>query len=68
MGISIENEDVSTVGGFVTSELGRLPEAGETVRLDHPPLDITITGVDERRILSLLVRRSQVEPLPENTD
>lgn len=68
LGVTIENEDVSTVGGFVTSELGRLPEAGETIRLEQPPLDITITDVDERRILSLLVRRSPVESIPEEAD
>lgn len=49
IGIPIDAEDVSTFGGLITSELGRMPLANETVVLGR--LEILVREVDERRIL-----------------
>ena len=49
IGIPIDAEDVSTFGGLITSELGRMPAAGETIVLGG--LEIVIRDVDERRVL-----------------
>jgi CBS domain containing-hemolysin-like protein len=67
--IELENEEVSTIGGLVTSELGRIPALGEQV-IAHG-LKIEVTGVDETRVIE--VRISPVppdspDPEPENSD
>jgi CBS domain containing-hemolysin-like protein len=49
IGIPIDAEDVSTFGGLITSELGRMPLANETVALGR--LEVLIREVDERRVL-----------------
>lgn len=54
LGIEIGNDEVSTFGGFITGELGRIPEAGE--QLSVHGLQIEIVRVDERRILATRVR------------
>ncbi|MEZ5274808.1 MAG: hemolysin family protein [Opitutaceae bacterium] len=58
--IPIDAEDVSTFGGLITSELGRIPLANETVVLGR--LQILVREVDERRVLSTEVT---VLPSPE---
>jgi CBS domain containing-hemolysin-like protein len=50
----LDAEEVSTIGGLVTSELGRIPETGECVQIEN--LAIEITGVDETRILEVRIR------------
>ena len=57
LGIEIENDDVSTFGGLITSELGRFPENGEQVVMVDIGLSLTIDQVDERRIISATVRK-----------
>lgn len=54
--IEIENEDVSTFGGLITGELGRIPEQGESLRLGE--MRITVDEVDERRVIAATVVRS----------
>jgi CBS domain containing-hemolysin-like protein len=52
--MEIEEDKVSTIGGLITSELGRIPEAGQKIRLKH--LEIEALEVDEKRVLSARVR------------
>lgn len=49
LGVEIDNEEVSTVSGLITSELGRIPEMGE--RVTFGPISIEVTEVDETRVL-----------------
>jgi CBS domain containing-hemolysin-like protein len=64
-GIEFETEEVSTIGGLITSELGRIPENGEQLRLGD--LAIEITAVDETRILEVRIRAcSQDQPAAES--
>ena len=49
-----ETEEVSTIGGLITSELGRIPEKGEKVEIAG--LEIEITDVDETRVLEVRLR------------
>jgi len=60
LGLEIENEDVSTFGGLITGELGRIPEQGETLELGN--MRISIEQVDERRVIS-----TRVELVPQTT-
>ncbi|NCG08199.1 MAG: CBS domain-containing protein [Verrucomicrobia bacterium] len=54
LGLETGNDEVSTFGGFVTGELGRIPKAGEQLTVHG--LQIEIVRVDERRILTTRVR------------
>ena len=58
--VQIETDDVSTVGGLITNELGRIPEADETFTLNEYGLEITVKEVDERRVLSAAVKKIPV--------
>jgi magnesium and cobalt transporter len=51
--LQIDNDEVSTFGGLITAELGCIPKRGE--RLSAYGLQIEITDVDDRRIISTLV-------------
>jgi CBS domain containing-hemolysin-like protein len=53
-GIELETDEVSTIGGLITSELGRIPESGEN--LESGGLAIEITDVDETRVLEVRLR------------
>ncbi|MCM2269847.1 MAG: hemolysin family protein [Thermoanaerobaculia bacterium] len=46
-----------TVGGLVSSLVGYVPQAGEAI--EHGPLRFEIERADERRVLSLRVRRRE---------
>jgi len=49
--VELDREEVSTIGGLITSELGRIPEAGERLRIG--PLDIEVAQVDETRVVEV---------------
>jgi len=55
VGLQHEGADVETIGGLVTSLLGRVPDAGETVLTDGIYMDIV--EADGRRVLKLRLRR-----------
>lgn len=48
-----EDKDFDTIGGFVFSQLGRIPEVAET--LEYGKLRFTILEADPRRILKLRI-------------
>lgn len=51
------NPDVTTVGGYVTAALGRIPQQGERVRVKG--FDLVVRGVDRRRVRSVeIVKRA----------
>jgi CBS domain containing-hemolysin-like protein len=54
-GITIESEDVSTVGGYITHLTGHLPAVGEQVKI--PPFQVTVTKADDRRVLEVRFQR-----------
>jgi CBS domain containing-hemolysin-like protein len=60
--LEIENHDVSTFGGLITGELGRIPEQGETLEMHN--LRVSIEQVDDRRVIS--TRVEVIEPGSEN--
>ena len=61
--MEIEEEEVSTIGGLITSELGKIPDAGQTIRLKN--LEIEAVEVDAKRVLTARVK---VIPDPEEED
>jgi len=52
--IDLGSGHISTVGGFVTSLLGHLPQVGETVTYRN--LEFTVESMQARRIGRLLLR------------
>ncbi len=63
--VQLETEEVSTIGGLVTSELGRIPEANTIVQVDG--LQIEITEVDETRVVEVSIRKAE-ESAEEDAD
>jgi len=53
-GQDLGREDVSTVGGLVLAELGRVPRAGETVRVGG--VELKVEQVSRRRVRRILAR------------
>jgi len=51
-----EDRDFDTIGGFVFSELGRVPKPGETVAFGH--LRITVAEATERKIVRLEIHNT----------
>ncbi len=54
LGVELSNAEVSTFGGYIISELGRMPVEKQLVRLGR--LEIKVTGVTEKRITSTVAR------------
>ncbi|MGC9450806.1 MAG: hemolysin family protein [Oceanipulchritudo sp.] len=63
-GVEIENEEVSTIGGLITAELGRIPEVGEEIDLSG--LHIEITAVEETRVGEVRIRAANPSGQSEN--
>ena len=56
MGVAWQDEDVSTVGGYVVRQFGHLPSKGEQLRLDG--YTVTVEQTDGRRVQQLRFRRA----------
>ncbi len=56
-GEEIDEEDIDTVGGLVFSRHGTVPEAGTEVEDEVHSLVFVVDEMDERRIVSVTVRR-----------
>ncbi len=57
--LDLESGEVTTVGGYITRELGHIPEPGETLTvLDY---DVKVTNTDGRRVGQVHFRRTKGE-------
>lgn len=56
-----EDDDFDTLGGFITSSLGRIPSTGE--ELEVPPLKVSVKNADKRRLIEV-----EVSPLKEKEE
>jgi CBS domain containing-hemolysin-like protein len=65
----LESGEVTTVGGYITQQLGRFPQSGETLRiLDH---EARVTSTDGRRVGQIHFRKlepEETEPAGEAVD
>ncbi|HKH83123.1 MAG TPA: transporter associated domain-containing protein, partial [Gemmatimonadales bacterium] len=59
LGHSFGREDVSTVGGLVLAEFGRVPRAGESIDVEGHRL--VVEHVVRRRVRRIAVHRQRVE-------
>jgi CBS domain containing-hemolysin-like protein len=63
LGTSFDDEEVSTVGGLVYAELGRVPRPGEELRIDG--FRVVVEQVVRRRIRRVYFERFEAEPAGE---
>jgi len=59
-----DDEDYDTVGGYITTKLGRIPKPDEVLHLDG--LEVQILEADERKISRLKLRRQGSTPAPSD--
>jgi CBS domain containing-hemolysin-like protein len=59
LGHSFDRDDVSTVGGLVLAEFGRVPRAGESIDVEGHRL--VVEHVVRRRVKRIAVHRQRIE-------
>jgi putative hemolysin len=63
LGLDLPTEDSDSVGGFIYSTLGRVPEVDEVIELPEMRVRMTVESIENRRI-----RKVHVEVLPPLSD
>jgi magnesium and cobalt transporter len=63
--LEVPKGNFESVGGFIISLLGRVPQPQETIT--HPPLEMTIESADARKIRKVRVRMRKEEAKPDST-
>lgn len=58
--VELSTDDSDTLGGFLFTQLGRVPEVGET--LEHGSLTLKVESLDGRRIRKVHVTRKMAPP------
>jgi putative hemolysin len=58
--VRIDEEESRTIGGIVPAELGRIPGEGDWI--DRPGCRITVTRVEENRVLEVRIERTEQPP------
>lgn len=58
--VEFEDDDYTTIAGFVTSEAGHVPKQGESLQLSG--LDIDVLKADEKKIHLLRIRKASEPP------
>lgn len=58
LGLDLESDDVSTVGGYVTQLIGHLPQGGEKARIED--FEIIVTKADGRRVHEVHFKRTPI--------
>ena len=62
--LNIEGKGFETVGGFLLSQLGRVPAVGETIELDRD-INVEILETQRRRITRVRITRREPAPAAE---
>lgn len=65
LAIRVEDEEIATFGGLITSELGEIPSVG--TRVSFHQMDVIVKEVEERRIISAMVTRLP-DPSPDGEE
>ena len=63
--IELPEGEYDTIAGFFMSVLGKIPDIDEKPTIEYGGFSFTVTEMDERRIVRILVKRL---PEPEKTD
>lgn len=64
-GISVapNDDDIDTIGGMLSSILGRLPVRGELVTLPEQKLEFEVLSVDPRKVKSIKIRYAKTQDI-----
>lgn len=65
LGVKMESAEVSTIGGYLTHELGHLPRKGEKVQFDG--YEFTVSHTDGRRVVSIHAQKIDAAPEQEES-
>ncbi len=57
IGEDIHDDDSDTIAGFMLTALGRVPEKGELVVVEHKGFRFTVLKVEDRRIEEILIEK-----------
>ena len=60
IGINIKTDEVDTIGGFVLLRMGKIPQAGDKVKLGK--FVLTVNDVSKNRVTSLTIKRITGRP------
>jgi CBS domain containing-hemolysin-like protein len=60
IGLELDSADVSTIGGYVTHLLGRMPRQGDQVRIGD--YLVTVSQADNRRVRQLNFKKIASTP------
>lgn len=66
LSIELESSEVTTVGGYLTQQIGRFPKAGESIEVQG--WEAKVTGTDGRRVGQVHFRRLEVAVPVEEAD
>jgi len=55
LGLSIESEEVDTIGGYVILRMGKIPKAGDTIKIGD--FSVTVDDVSKNRVTSLTIKK-----------
>ena len=66
--VQVAEDDVDTVGGLVFARHGTVPEAGTEVVDEAHGLVFTVDEMDERRIVSVTVRKMDADPKEDTAE
>jgi magnesium and cobalt transporter len=66
--VEVAEDDVDTVGGLVFARHGTVPEAGTEVVDEVHGLVFTVDEMDERRIVSVTVRKMDADPKEDGAE
>ncbi len=55
-----EDDDYDTLGGYISAQAGRIPQAGEHLVTEH--LDLEILAADPRRVMKAKIRKLAEPP------
>lgn len=59
--VNLPDDLCDTMGGYVFSKYGVVPEDGSELEIDLPPLHIHVTEIKDHRIVKMTVKREDVE-------
>ncbi len=61
VGINLnESEDYESLGGYIYSALGRVPEEKDLIKLEEEGLELRVLEVDNRRVVKVLIIKNEV--------
>lgn len=66
LGIELPEEEYDTIGGYVFSNYGVVPEDGSEFELDIPPLHIKVTEIKDHRISKMTVVKTSAPETDED--